>query len=51
MSGINGDKSRFNRQRKQKIAQRTRSRELKTLTSGQKAAAPVSGSKPKAVSA
>ena len=28
MSGINGDKSRFNRQRKQKIARRKRTREL-----------------------
>ncbi len=28
MSGVNGDKSRFNRQRKQKIAQRVRNRAL-----------------------
>ena len=28
MSGINGDKSRFHRQRKQKIARRKRNREL-----------------------
>jgi hypothetical protein len=28
MSGINGDKSRFHRQRKQKIARRLRNREL-----------------------
>jgi hypothetical protein len=28
MSGINGDKSRFNRKRRQKIAQRKRNREL-----------------------
>ena len=28
MSGINGDKSRFNRERKQKIARRLRNREL-----------------------
>jgi hypothetical protein len=28
MSGINGDKSRFNRQRKQKIARRQRNRVL-----------------------
>ncbi len=28
MSALNGDKSRFNRERKQKIARRTRTREL-----------------------
>jgi hypothetical protein len=28
MSGINGDKSRFHRERKQKIARRKRNREL-----------------------
>lgn len=28
MSGINGDKSRFNRKRRQKIEQRKRNREL-----------------------
>jgi len=28
MSGINGDKSRFNRERKQKISRRKRTREL-----------------------
>jgi len=28
MSGINGDKSRFNRERKQKIARRKRNRQL-----------------------
>lgn len=28
MSGMNGDKSRFNRDRKQKIARRLRNREL-----------------------
>jgi hypothetical protein len=28
MSGINGDKARFHRQRKQKIARRSRTREL-----------------------
>lgn len=28
MSGINGDKSRFNRERKQRIAKRNRYREL-----------------------
>ncbi len=28
MSGVNGDKSRFNRERKQKIARRKRNRKL-----------------------
>ena len=52
MSGINGDKSRFHRERKQKIARRKRIREL--LKSHAEQATPVaasSGSKPKAVSA
>ncbi len=31
MSAINGDKSRFNRERKQKIARRKRTRELLNL--------------------
>jgi hypothetical protein len=49
MSGINGDKSRFHRQRKQKIARRTRNRELlKSLVEQPKTAA--TNSKPKAVS-
>jgi hypothetical protein len=52
MSGINGDKSRFHRQRKQKIARRNRNRELfETLTGHGKPVVPASGSKPKAVSA
>ncbi|PYX09192.1 MAG: hypothetical protein DMG88_07835 [Acidobacteria bacterium] len=51
MSGINGDKSRFHRERKQKIARRKRNRELlKTLAERRKSAAS-SGSKPSAVSA
>jgi len=51
MSGINGDKSRFHRIRKQKIARRGRKRELmKRLSETQPAAAPTSDSKPKAVS-
>jgi len=52
MSGINGDKSRFHRERKQKIARRSRNRGLwKSLAAERKPAAPASGSKPKAVSA
>jgi hypothetical protein len=52
MSGINGDKSRFHRQRKQKIARRIRNRELvKTLAEQAKSAAATTNSKPKAVSA
>jgi len=52
MSGINGDKSRFHRIRKQKIARRSRKRELmKRLSETQQPAAPTSDSKPKAVSA
>lgn len=52
MSGINGDKSRFHRQRKQKIARRNRNRELfKTLAVRGQAVVPASGSKPKAVAA
>jgi hypothetical protein len=52
MSGINGDKSRFHRERKQKIARRKRNRELlKSLAEGSKLTAPASVSKPKAVSA
>jgi len=51
MSGINGDKSRFHRERKQKIARRKRNRELlKNLAEGQKLTPPASVSKPKTVS-
>jgi hypothetical protein len=50
MSGVNGDKSRFHRERKQKLARRKRSRELLgKLHETPKAASPVSGAKPKAV--
>ncbi|MGA8867368.1 MAG: hypothetical protein WB510_10395 [Candidatus Sulfotelmatobacter sp.] len=52
MSGINGDKSRFHRERKQKIARRKRTREL--LKGQAERLNPASGatdSKPKAVSA
>ncbi|MBZ5706400.1 MAG: hypothetical protein LAN63_13705 [Acidobacteriia bacterium] len=52
MSGINGDKSRFHRVRKQRIARRKRTRELLKGPAEQQNAAPrVSGSKPKPVSA
>ncbi len=52
MSGINGDKSRFNRERKRKIARRSRSQELlqKRAERGKPAAA-ASAAKPKPVSA
>jgi hypothetical protein len=50
MSGINGDKSRFHRERKQKIAKRNRNRELlKSLAEQPKPAATSAGSKAKAV--
>jgi hypothetical protein len=52
MSGINGDKSRFNRERKQKLARRIRNRDLmKRFAETPKTATSVSDSKPKAVSA
>jgi hypothetical protein len=52
MSGINGDKSRFHRERKQKIARRSRNRELlKRWAEARKAGTQTSDSKPKAVSA
>ncbi|MBZ5573707.1 MAG: hypothetical protein LAO09_17720 [Acidobacteriia bacterium] len=45
MSGINGDKSRFHRKRKQKIEQRRRTRELvKSLSEQRKSPAAPSGS-------
>jgi hypothetical protein len=46
MSGINGDKSRFHRERKQKIARRQRNRELLKGLAQRKSAA--SSSTPKA---
>jgi hypothetical protein len=46
MSAINGDKSRFNRVRKQKIARRKRTRELLNLESAQpKSGSATSGAK------
>jgi hypothetical protein len=47
MSGINGDKSRFHRQRKQKIERRKRNRELlKNLITQRKPGARVSEPSP-----
>jgi hypothetical protein len=49
MSKINGDKSRFHRERKQKIARRTRNRELlKDLPGPRKPTTSASDSKTKA---
>ena len=48
MSGINGDKSRFHRERKQKIHRRERNRRLlKTLATRPNPAAPRLGPKAK----
>ncbi len=50
MSALNGDKSRFNRERKQKIARRQRTRELLTLPAAKnKKAEAHSQAKPKAL--
>jgi hypothetical protein len=52
MSGINGDKARFHRERKQKIARRIRNREMmQRLAEAPKPKTAASDSKPKAVSA
>ena len=52
MSGINGDKSRFHRERKQKIARRIRSQKLlKALTEQRKPASAAPSSKVEPVSA
>ena len=52
MSAINGDKSRFNRERKQKISRRKRNRELFDSTKAKPASAkPRTAAKPEAVSA
>ncbi len=50
MSGVNGDKSRFNRVRKQKLARRIRNRQLlkKAVAPGKPA---ISGSEKKPVGA
>ena len=51
MSGVNGDKSRFHVDRKQKIARRKRTRELLAkLQTPTVTASGVTGAKPKAVS-
>jgi hypothetical protein len=48
MSGINGDKARFHRERRQRIAKRNRNRELlKSLIEQPKTAGPGSGTKAK----
>jgi hypothetical protein len=49
MSGINGDKARFHKDRKSKIARRKRTRELLNLAGHPKTATAGSGSKPQAV--
>jgi hypothetical protein len=52
MSGINGDKSRFNRERKQKIARRKRNRErLNSLAGQHKPVVGTSGPQTKTVTA
>jgi hypothetical protein len=52
MSALNGDKSRFNRLRKQKIARRKRNRELLNSAAIQpKSAAPAAPAKPRSVPA
>jgi hypothetical protein len=52
MSARNGDKSRFHRERKQKIARRARNRaRLSSLPSQANAPAPASAPAPKAVPA
>jgi hypothetical protein len=49
MSGINGDKARFHKDRKKKIAKRLRTRELLNPAETSKSASPASGSKARAV--
>jgi hypothetical protein len=52
MSARNGDKTRFHRERKQKIARRKRTLELlEHARTQRKSAGPPSGAKPRAVSA
>lgn len=51
MSAVNGDKSRFHRERKEKIARRARNRaRFQSLAEQPKLAVSAAGSKPKAVS-
>jgi len=47
MSGINGDKARFHRDRKKKIAKRQRTRDLLKLDQSSKSSTPGTGSKVK----
>lgn len=49
MSGVNGDKSRFHRERKQKLARRVRNQKLYTGLVAPKAATSASVSKKPAV--
>jgi hypothetical protein len=49
MSGINGDKARFHKDRKQKIARRKRNQQLLSRAGQSKFAASASNSKAKAV--
>jgi len=52
MSAINGDKSRFHRERKEKIARRARNRaRFHSQAESAKSAPSAAGSKPKVVSA
>ncbi|MGB8065804.1 MAG: hypothetical protein WCF26_28220 [Candidatus Sulfotelmatobacter sp.] len=52
MSALNGDKSRFNRLRKQKIARRKRNRELLNSAAIQpKSVTPAAAAKPRSVPA
>jgi hypothetical protein len=51
MSALNGDKSRFNRERKQKIARRKRIRKLLSGETTRKSARVLSRTEPKSVPA
>lgn len=51
MSALNGDKSRFNRERKQKIARRKRSHELMQRLAKTRRSADAFGAQPRSVSA
>ena len=49
MSGINGDKARFHRERKKKIAKRQRTRDLLRPGEAVNSLTPKTGNKPKEV--
>jgi len=51
MSALNGDKSRYHRARKQKIARRQRTRELLNRGDSERKSVDVSARKPRPVSA